>query len=298
MLRWLIGMNRLILLGLTVGIMSSVFLVQLMTFFIKGPGVDIISYIMDCAGFGSFAISLLMVVFASAVFTAFTSIGSKPQRSTFLMMPASNGEKFLALMVYVTVVCGLCAIVGYVLGDCLRMAWFWFWGHISADPEAMACKVYNYNAVDHTYYWWSSTVGLMFGKMTPHLITVWGNWMCWDWFQWASLIVGMLIAVWTHSFFTLGGTLLRKYSFVIPGLLWVSIGLLFMGSLHHFNLSVFGNITLPDGTTYTATVDTMAYVLMVVLPLFIALNYWLAYRIFKDFQVITNKWVNYDILKR
>ena len=134
--------------------------------------------------------------------------------------------------------------------------------------------------------------------MTPRLLTVWGSSIYWDWFQWASLIVHTLMAIWVHSLFTLGGTLLRKYAFVATGLFWIAVMLLFMGSLHRLNLSVFGNITLPDGTTYTGTVNTMAYVLMVVLPLLTFFNYRTSFRIFKGFQVITNKWTNYDIFKR
>jgi hypothetical protein len=134
--------------------------------------------------------------------------------------------------------------------------------------------------------------------MVPHLLTVWGSCIYWDWFQWASWIVHTLMAIWVHSLFTLGGTLLRKYAFVATGLFWIAIMLLFMGSLHRLNLSVFGNITLPDGTTYTGMVNTMAYVLMVVLPLLAYFNYRASFRIFKGFQLITNKWTNYDILKR
>jgi hypothetical protein len=39
-------------------------------------------------------------------------------------------------------------------------------------------------------------------------------------------------------------------------------------------------------------------VLAVVLPLLAVINYWASFHIFKGFQLITNKWTNYDILKR
>ena len=93
----------------------------------------------------------------------------------------------------------------------------------------------------------------------------------------------MLMAIWVHSFFTLGSTLLRKYTFVITGLVWIGIMLLFMGSLAHFNVSVFGKVTLADGTIVTATVDTLAYVLMVALPLLSYFNYRASFHIFKGF---------------
>jgi hypothetical protein len=231
-------------------------------------------------------------------FTSFTSIGSKQQRGTWLMIPATNLEKFLSLIVYVTVICGLCAIVGYILGDCLRMGCLWIGAQLSADPAMKAFEVYNYNGVDGTYNLWSSTVYWLFCDMTPHLLTVWGSSIYWSWFEWASWIVHTLIAIWIHSFFTLGGTLLRKYAFVATGVFWIAIMLLFMGSLAHFNVSVFGNVTLADGTIVTMKVNTLAYVLMVVLPLLSYFNYRASFHIFKGYQLITNKWTNYDILKR
>ena len=297
MLRWLISMNRVMLLGLTVGATFAVFLIQLMTLEVSSGG-DVISYLRDCSGFGEFMIPIFMAVLVSSLFSNYTSIGTKQQRGTFLMIPATNMEKFLALIVHVTVVCGLCAIVGYIVGDSLRMASLWIWSQISADPEFSTCIVVNNNGADKTYCFWSSTVSWLLGPMTPPLNTVCGNGIFSAWFLWARWICISLGSIWTCSFFTLGGTLLRKYSFAITGVFWLAIVLLFMGTLAHFNHSVFGKVTLADGTIVTATVDTLAYVLMVVLPLLSYLNYRASFHIFKGFQLITNKWTNYDILKR
>lgn len=296
MLRWLVSVNRVWLLGMTVGFAFAVFMIQLLIF-VLSPSEDVISYLFNCAGFGDFMIPILMAVLVCSLFSNYTSIGSKQQRGTFLMIPATNLEKFLAVVIYVTVVCGLCAIVGYVLGDCLRMACLWMWGQVSADPELSAGMVYNYNGADRTYCLWSSTVPWVFGRLTPYLITVWSSGIYWDWLMWARFIHDMLLAIWIHSFFTLGGTLLRKYSFVITGVVWLAIVLLFLGFLQHFNLSVFIKEWFVDHYEYT-TVGSMAYVLMVVLPLFSCFNYWASFRIFKGFQLITNKWTNYDLFKR
>jgi hypothetical protein len=296
MLCWQINVNRVILLGLIAGVTFSVFLIQLVIFML-GSNDNTVSYLMDCASVGSFLIPFAMAVYASTAFSGFTSIGSKQQRGKFLMIPATNLEKYLAVMVYVVVICGLCTIVGYIMGDCLRMLWFRVWGLVSSDPKVSAGMLFNYNSVDHTYYLWSSTVDFLFGKMIPRLVTVWSCFLYWSWFEWANLIVGVLFTIWTHSFFTLGGTLLRRYAFVVTGVLYIAIILLFMGSLYHFGLQVFVNEW--NGEAYvTSKVGPMAYVLMVVLPLFSVLNYWLSFRIFKGFQLITNKWTNYDILKR
>ena len=295
MLRWLISVNRVSLLGFTVGVAFSIFLLQLISF-IFGSFQTIVPYIQRCADFGSFLIPFALLIIATAAFTNFTSIGTKQQRGTFLMIPATNLEKYLALIAYTVVVCGLCAIVGYILGDCLRMASLWIWGQLSSDPSFTASEVFNFNGVDQTYYLWTSTVPSLFSQMIPLLITVWTNASNWDWFLWANLLVHVMMAVWTHSLFMLGGTLLRKYAFVISGALWLTLMMLFMWTQSHFNLTVFH--TIWDGDKYVGNaVGVMPYVLMVLLPLFSIFNYWASFHIFKGFQLITNKWTNYDFHK-
>ena len=297
---WLINVNRVRLLGFTAGIMFSTFLIQLLMF-VFGSHETILPYLYSCVRFGSFFIPFSIPVTVSLAFTSFTGIGSKQQRGTWLMIPATNLEKFLSLIVYVTVICGLCAIVGYILGDSLRMGGLWIGAQLSADPAMRASQVAEELYFDHadgTYYLWSSTVPWMLREMMPHAFTVWNSSFYSGLFQWAFLIVHVLTVIWIHSFFTLGSTLLRKYTFVITGLVWIAIVLLFMASLYHFNASVFGNVTTPDGTIVTRTVDTLAYVLIVALPLLSCFNYWASFHIFKGFQLITNNWTNYDILKR
>ena len=295
-LRWLVSVNRINLLGLIAGFTFFIFLLQMATF-IFGSFEQVVPFIQRSADFGSFFIPFSILIIASNAFTNFTSIGSKQQRGTFLTIPASNLEKYLALIVYMVVACGLCAIVGYILGDCLRMACLWIWAMASNDPSFTACEVFNFNGVDQTYYLWTSTVPSLFSKMTPHLMTVWSSGIYWDWYVWATFIIAVILAVWTHSLFMLAGTLLRKYAFIISGALWMTIMSLYMWTLSHLDLTVFQ--TVWDGEKYVGNaVGGMAYVLMVVLPLFTIFNYWASFHIFKGFQLITNKWFNYDILKR
>ena len=295
-LRWLVSVNRVNLLGLIAGFTFFIFLLQMATF-IFGSFEQVVPFIQRSADFGSFFIPFSILIIASNAFTNFTSIGTKQQRGTFLTIPASNLEKYLALIVYMVVACGLCAIVGYILGDCLRMACLWIWAHASNDPSFTACEVFNFNGVDQTYYLWTSTVPSLFSKMAPHLMTVWSSGIYWDWYVWATFIIAVILAVWTHSLFMLAGTLLRKYAFIISGALWMTIMSLYMWTLSHLDLTVFQ--TVWDGEKYVGNaVGGMAYVLMVVLPLFTIFNYWASFHIFKGFQLITNKWFNYDILKR
>ena len=296
MLLWLVSVNRVRLLGFTLGIMFSTFLIQMMMF-VFGSFEQIVPYLWRCADFGFFFIPFVILFTVCLAFSNFTGIGSKQQRGNWLMIPATNLEKFLSVFIYVTVICGLCTIVGYILGDCLRMVCLWVWAQVSSDPGFAACEVFNFNGVDGTYYLWSSTVYWVFSQMTPHLITVWSSGIYWGWYEWASWILAVMVVVWTHSFFTLGSTLLRKYTFVITGMIWWAILLLFMGFIVRFNLGLTTKVWI-DNQYKGEMVGAMAYVLMVALPLLTYFNYRASFHIFKGFQLITNKWFNYDILKR
>ena len=44
--------------------------------------------------------------------------------------------------------------------------------------------------------------------------------------------------------------------------------------------------------------SSVAVVMLLLLTSLTVFNYWASYHIFKGFQLITNKWTNYDILKR
>ena len=81
MLRWLINVNRVRLLGFTVGIMFSTFLIQLIMF-VFGSFEKIFPYLLSCVHFGSFLIPFVIPITVCLAFTSFTSIGNQQQRGT------------------------------------------------------------------------------------------------------------------------------------------------------------------------------------------------------------------------
>jgi len=131
-------------------------------------------------------------------------------------------------------------------------------------------------------------------NLTPHILEADS---C-NWFYLVMYIVVIAaIAVWTHSLLIIGGTLFRKYSFVISCLVFILFWVIFGKTMQYFELSMFTS-NWEDGKYVSGEVGIPAYVLAVLLPLFAVFNYWASFRIFKNFQLITNKWTNYDILKR
>ena len=145
-----------------------------------------------------------------------------------------------------------------------------------------------------TYYWWSSAIPKMMDNLTPHILEADSS----NWFYLVMYIVVIAaIAVWTHSLLIIGGTLFRKYSFVISCLVFILFWVIFVKTMHDFELSMFTS-TWENDRYVSGEVGIPAYILAILLPLLSIFNYWTSFRIFKGFQLITNKWTNYDILKR
>ena len=111
------------------------------------------------------------------------------------------------------------------------------------------------------------------------------------------ILTALLCAVWAHSSYALGGSLLRKYSFVVTTLILILCVMAFAYFMHKSEMSLFPSVWR-DNHYVSHEVGPMAYVLCVLFVVSSCFNYWAAFRIFKGFQLITNKWTNYDILKR
>ena len=239
--------------------------------------------------YGDVSAAVFAVTSLIQVSTIVSGVNEKRKREAFLMLPASNLEKFLALMTYTSVICVLGVFLAFVLGDSLRMAWFWISG-----PYTEAKVSYIGNPTEY-YYWWSSAIPKMMDNLTPHILEA-------DSCNWFYLVMNIVviaaIAVWTHSLLIIGGTLLRKYSFVASMLVFILFVWLLSWTIHHFGLYLFWSDVWKDGHHYVSEVGILAYVLAILLPVLAVFNYWASFHIFKNFQLITNKWTNYDILKR
>jgi len=290
-LRWVLATNFRKLLAWTIGAALMVFMGEM---FINGiNGMDAhpnpVQMLWDFADVGS---GLMVLVTVIMVCSVVSSINDKRKRETFLMLPSSNLEKFLALVFYTTVICVLCMFLAYVVGDTLRMAWLW--GEYLTWGQETVSQVYNYNGVDETCYSWSSSVPWMLSKLIPRLITVWGNGIYWTWEnEWSTLIFHVVLAVWIHSVYTLGGTLFRKYAFVATSVVLLGGAALFNYVLSYFGLAVYNWVD-----HVLRGITSVGVVLCILLPFLSVINYRASFYIFKGFQLITNKWTNYDILKR
>ena len=285
MLRWVLSVNQRRILYAMAASVVGVFMAEMIL--LRMSGLD--SPFRMLNQYGDVGAAVFAVASLILVSTIVSGVNEKRKREAFLMLPASNLEKFLALMTYTSVVCVLGVFLAFVLGDSLRMAWFWVSGpYTEIETSVMGNPV-------ETYYWWSSAIPKMMDNLTPHILEA-------DSCNWFYLVMNLFvitaIAVWTHSLLIIGGTLLRKYSFVASMLVFILFVWLLSWTIHHFGLYLFWSDVWKDGHHYVSEVGVLAYILAVLLPLLSVFNYWASFHIFKNFQLITNKWTNYDILKR
>ena len=283
-LRWVLSVNQRRIFYAMAGSVVGVFMAEMIL--LRMSSYD--SPFTMLRHYGDVGAALFAVASLILVSTIVSGVNEKRKREAFLMLPASNLEKFLALMAYTSVVCVLGVFLAFVLGDSLRMAWFWVSGpYTEIETSVMGGPV-------ETYYWWSSAIPKMMDNLTPHILEADScNWF----YAVMNIVVIAAIAVWTHSLLIIGGTLFRKYSFVISCLVFILFWVIFVKTMHYFELSMFTS-TWENGRYVDGEIGVPAYVLAILLPLLAVFNYWASFHIFKNFQLITNKWTNYDILKR
>ena len=273
-LRWVMATNFRNFLAWTLGAAVSVFLLEmiLVAFNVQPDGGNYTHVLLS--DISRICMIFLTIFVLVALSTGFADYQKKAKREAFLMLPSSNLEKFLSIVLYVTVVWSLAAFLAFALGDTLRMV--------------VRSLLYHNE--------WISTVPTVLDGLIPDGFHVGANEPAY--FTVARLFSTLFLFVWIHSLYTLCGTLLRKYSFVVASLLFISsVALTAWVGFEKLHLKTFVYTFYNDGSP-AYEVGGLGWLLCVALPLLVVFNYWASFHIFKGFQLITNKWTNYDILKR
>ena len=295
-LRWVVSVNfRKMLLWFT-GSVLAVFLGEILFKMMNPYGIPL-DMLRD---FSQFLTMILIIVSLIMISSIVSSINEKRKREAFLMLPSSNLEKYLSLVIYSTVICIAVAFLAIVLGDSLRMFAYW-----ATDYQGMpyADGSYCYSTYDDVtggqVCWWSSALPKMLNEMTPEIVNKgYGNYP-------TDLVVIQLLFIyggilWIHSLYTLGGTLLRKYSFVGTSVLMLLIVTLFARIIKVTDWTLFHtqwNWDSGSAVLESYEIGTAGWVTAIAFLIFSVLNYWASFHVFKAFQLITNKWLNYDFHK-
>lgn len=286
-LRWVMAVNFRTLLMWTIGSVVAVFVGELMSAEIGRYSADEMVRL-----YGTMGCALFILVSLIMASTIVSSVNEKRKRQAFLMIPSTNLEKFLSLLVYTSVICVACVLLAFVLGDCLRMAWFKMQSYFVEYQVQVSVS-----DPAETYHGWSSALPKLIENLTPNVLDPDSYRRTW-FYNAMNIFVIFAIAVWNLSLMTICGTLLRKYAFVVASLIIILCSILLSWTIHHFGLFLFWGDVWKDGVHYESEVGALAYVLAVLLPALAVFNYWASFHIFKHFELITNKWTNYDIFKR
>jgi|GEM_PF-358244 len=189
------------------------------------------------------------------------------QRTTALMLPASNLEKFIARIIYCCIGMLIVLYLAALAATGLRMFLELIAGHdqITAELGILFGYVSPYGYDEQIEN------GISFGPLFPTAITLWST-----------------------SLYVLGGAFFRKRPFV-----WTNV-VLFAGGLLLFSI-VFYVATLIgeeellhmlDPIVKNMTAEAFFNWVSVFLFAFTALNVWLSYRLFSRLQVVQHKWFN------
>lgn len=199
----------------------------------------------------------------------FSVLKDTRKRIAYLMLPASNLEKYVNSLIQSTVVVAIVTFVAFFCADSIRTLMAPVFGHemIWGVPSFLShLKPYSSYPIsapdiDKVYQWW---LGFFFA-------------------------IGAIL--YFHSLYMLGGTAFRRQQFLFTTLFLVLCFIIIVNILHHIDFE--GNINLLSYDEQNGLhVHPAMYVIMACLYLLTCFNYWLSYRIFCRVQAINNKWLN------
>ena len=201
--------------------------------------------------------SIAMYMMATQIFMVMKTTG---QREQFLMLPASNLEKYISRFLFSTLGAAVAMITAIVVSDLVQLIFSFV---LLPGHHQSVCL---------------STVALLWKIWTTFIESIDSA---------GALMLSLLImtcGVLVHSFFILCGTLFRKHTIVVSGILFIVMIYLVIYVIE----SVPGTIT----TCLMHGDNSWIFCLLIAELLLAGFQYWLSYKVFTRMQVICNKWIN------
>lgn len=199
----------------------------------------------------------------------FINMRTKASRSLFLMLPATNMEKFTSRLLYTVLGTSLMIVASWIIADIIQFVFSLF-----LTPGMQG-----------------SLVGTAFEELflknnfdSSHFVVRNGTSVLGQTFPVAMFLLSLTI--FTHSFFTLGGTVFRKSATLLT--ICSSFILMFLTVL----ISSFVDADVLRHLVQSMEPNTFGWLMVMVLLLLSAFNYWAAYKLFTHMQIINNKWFN------
>lgn len=199
----------------------------------------------------------------------FINMKTKASRSLFLMLPATNMEKFTSRLLYTVLGTSLMIVASWMIADIIQFVFSLFLtpGMQGSLVGKTFEELFLKNYFDSSHFVVRNGTSVL-GQTFP---------------------VGMLLlslTIFTHSFFTLGGTVFRKSATLLT--ICSSFILMFLTAL----ISSFVDADVLRHLVQSIEPNTFGWLMVMVLLLLSAFNYWAAYKLFTHMQIINNKWFN------
>ena len=201
--------------------------------------------------------SIAMYMMATQIFMVMKTTG---QREQFLMLPASNLEKYISRFLFSTLGAAVAMITAIVVADLVQLIFSFL---LLPGHHQSVCL---------------STMALLWKIWTTFIESIDST---------GALLLSLLIVtcgVLVHSFFILCGTLFRKHTIVVTTILFIAMTYLVIYVIE----SVPGTIT----TCLNHGDNSWLFSLLIAELLLGGFQYWLSYKVFTRMQVICNKWIN------
>lgn len=201
--------------------------------------------------------SIAMYMMATQIFMVMKTTG---QREQFLMLPASNLEKYISRFLFSTLGAAIAMLTAIVVSDLVQLIFSFL---LLPGHHQSVCL---------------STVALLWKIWTTFIENIDST---------GALLLSLLIVtcgVLVHSFFILCGTLFRKHTIVVTTILFIAMTYLVIYVIE----SVPGTIT----TCLNHGDNSWLFSLLIAELLLGGFQYWLSYKVFTRMQVICNKWIN------
>lgn len=205
----------------------------------------------------SLSMTVMIILFTVAGCSIFKNMKTKPQRITFMMLPASSLEKFIVRYLYILVLYVVGTFVAYCCADLLRI---------------LICEISGIEwfkiSIFHLFELLFSKIGQAYEEL-PVTVSV-------------AIFVHIL---WVHSTYVLGGVFFSRKWFALTSLAHLVLGIAVIWILS----TIHGNVSVSFSESDMEVVAGVYDVVMLGLSVF---NFWYSFRLFKRMQIINNKWIN------
>lgn len=199
--------------------------------------------------------SIAMYMMATQIFMVMKTTG---QREQFLMLPASNLEKYISRFLFSTLGAAVAMITAIVVSDLVQLIFSFV---LLPGHHQSVCL---------------STMALLWKIWTTFIESIDSA---------GALMLSLLImtcGVLVHSFFILCGTLFRKHTIVVSGILFIVM----------IYLVIYVIESVPGTITTCLMHGDNSWLFSIAELLLAGFQYWLSYKVFTRMQVICNKWIN------